>query len=1027
MKKSCYKQRDYRLKASSMMQVAVVLLLCFIMSHAAFAQSQDANQPREIKGTVTDALTKEPLPGVTVLLKGTRTMVISGDDGRYALTVPAGNQVLVFSFIGFITQESMVGDRAILDVEMREDTKMLDEVVVVGYGTQKKSDVTGAIATLSRERLENMPSASVSQLLQGAVAGLNFSVNNASANPDGDNIILIRGRNSIAASNDPLLIVDGVPFNGSLGEIAQGDIQSLSILKDASSTAIYGSRASNGVILINTKQGKEGKLTVKYEGYYSLQFISNFPRVMNVDEYITYQNIRRGGGEIDPDDPETWPGLSDYEKETAYMMNAGLYPKYYWSDLILRTGNSQRHQVSVSGGSDMTKFNVSAYMINTKGVVQRDDFQRYNLRANLTLSLAKWLSFKTNNVVDYSDESGVYPRFQDAFNKSPLLRPWNWEFPDDYSVNIMPAGPGSPNVLNPLTSMLWDDSSLQYTGTTTNSLEANFGFLEGLSYELIFNGQFRMNDKAQYVPLAARGEGRSDVSNRIRTTLLIENIAKFNRVFDEKHAVNLTAMYSWEEKADKTNGVISTGFANDFLSWYGANQSVSSLPYNPYNKTNVLSYMFRGSYSYDSRYGAIYTVRHDGASVFGKDTKWGTFMSGGVHWNMHNEAFFKNSFLAPIVNELKLRLTYGSNGNMAINPYQTIAQMDNSYPFGSNETSDYVDGGAPAPGFLPSTLGTPDLSWETTDALNFGFDFGLLNNRINGDFNIYHNITRDLLLLRTISGVHGNTSIWQNVGKTQNQGVELVINSVNISADNFTWSSNFTFSYNRNKILELPDGDDTANRWFVGQPIRVNYDYYISGIWQEHEAGLASLFGAQPGYAKYDKRGDNPIQEGYNDGDRQIIGSPEASTLFGLTNTFNYQNFSLSFFLYAALGGVKHNFLYDTNNNNGVYRDWWTPENPTNKMWSTDNQANAYVTGSNNRPRKYEKTDFLRVKDLTLSYTIPTQYIGKIGLSNLNVYVSVRNLWTITGFGGMDPELSGDRDRAVPLNRELMFGLKLSF
>ena len=911
---------------------------------------------------------------------------------------------------------------------MQEDSKLLDEIIVVGYGSQKKSDVTGAIASLSRERIENTPASSVSQLLQGAVAGLNFSVDNASSNPDGDNVMLIRGRNSIAASNAPLIVVDGVPFNGSLGEISNGDIQSLEVLKDASAAAIYGSRAANGVILITTKQGQKGKTTVRYDGYFSLQNVSNYPRVMTVDEYIYYQSLRPGGGDYDENDPNTW-NITAYELETAQMMKAGTYPTYYWSDLILRTGNSQRHQLSVTGGSDRTKFNVSALMLKTKGVVQRDDYQRYNLRANLNIEISKWMNFGTNNSVTYDDNSGSTPRFQDAFNKSPLLRPWNWEFPGDYSINLHPNGPLATNVINPIESMFYDDKKLCYSGSTTNYVDMNFGFLEGLSYKLTFNGQFRLDDKANYVPTYSSGGyggvGHAGLSKRLKTSLMLENLASFQREFG-KHSVFLTGMFSWEEAVDQTDEMIAEGFANDFLSWYGANQAAKQVttPYPPI-KTDVISFMFRANYTFDARYPITFTVRHDGASVFGEDTKWGTFMSGSVAWNMHNEKFFKNSFLSSVVNNLKLRLSYGSNGNMAISPYQTMAQMDNTYPFTSNETLDYVDGGAPTPGFVPSTLATPTLSWETTDAFNFGFDFGLFNNRINGDFNIYRNITRDLLLKRRISSVHGISEVFQNVGKTQNQGLELVLNSINISSKDFRWSSNLTFSYNECKILELPDGDDVANKWFIGQPIRVNFDYYIIGVWQEHEAALANLFGAQPGYAKYDKRSDNPNQIGYDDGDRQIIGSPDPSTLIGLTNTFTYKDFSLSIFLYTALGGVKSNQFYNNNSNNGVWHDWWSPSNPTNKMWSPINASNAYLTGSNNRPSKYERTDFLRVKDITLGYNLPKQFIGKIGLSDLNIYFSVRNLLTVTNYGGLDPEMADNRN--IPLNREYMFGLKFSF
>ena len=1015
----------------------VLTLLLFQTAASVFSQGIP------VTGTVHDE-TGETLPGVNIRVQGTTMGTVTDINGKYSITVPNRDAVLEFSFVGFTTQEMVVQDRTIIAVTLSESAFAIDEVIVVGYGTQRKSDVTGAIASLSKERLDAVPASSVSQLLQGAVAGLNFSTNTASSNPDGDNIMLIRGRNSITASNNPLIILDGVPFNGSLGEIAPGDVKSLEILKDASAAAIYGSRAANGVILITTKIGEKGKTKVNYDGYYSWQKPVNFPRIMDIDEYVYYQSLRRGGGgnDYDEEDPSTWQ-MTDYELETYLMMKSGEYRKYTWADAILRTGSSQRHQLSVSGGGDKTRFNVSAYIQNTKGVVQRDDYKKYNLRANVTIDINEWIKFSTLNSLTFSDNSGSIPKFADAFNKSPLWRPWN----PDGSINLYPAGPTDTNRINPLENMLYDDLNRKYAVSSTEYLLFDLGFvpaLKGFTYKLTFNGQFTLDDKANYMPSTTKygGNGTSEISDRIKTSLMVENLVNYQRNFD-KHTVFLTGMYSWEENMDKSNKVIGTGFDNDFLSWYGANQAAQQVSSNTFLKTDLISFMFRANYTYNSRYGMIYTVRRDGASVFGVNTKWGTFMSGGVHWNLDQEDFFKNSFLGSYVNVLKIRLTYGSNGNQAIKPYQTIAPMDNSYSMASGlsnyrdagGTIDYVDGGKPAPGFVPSGLATPGLSWETSNNLNLGFDFGLLRNRINGDFNIYRTYTHDLLLNRKISPIHGTSVIMQNIGKTQNQGLELTLNSTNISKRNFIWSTNFTFSYNECQILDLygshldddvyGDGrlkGDEANKWFIGQPIKVNYDMYINGIWQVHEAGIAAKYGAVPGYAKYD---DYNNDGQYDPADRQIIGSPEPSTLLGMTNTFKYKGFNLSIFLYASLGAMKSNTFYDNSSNNAVWHDWWTPANPTNKMWSPDNSSNSYATGTGARPKKFENADFMRVKDITLGYTIPARYISRAGFSNFNVYISARNPLTFTGFTGLDPEL--DDGRNIPLMRETLVGLKFSF
>ena len=1021
-------------KSSLFMKMFIVLImaLAFQVTNV-FANHHEVQQGITVTGTVVDN-DGEPVPGVNVTVKGATIGVITSSDGKYSITVPDRNSVLTFSFLGFKTQEITVGDQTVIPVMLLDDYLTIDEVIVVGYGTQKKSDVTGAISSLSRERLENIPAASVSQLLQGAVAGLNFTTNSSSSNPDEDNVMFIRGRNSITASNEPLVILDGVPFNGSLGEIAPGDIQSIEILKDASSAAIYGSRAANGVILITTKQGKKGKAIVKYDVYFSLQSPTNFPRMMDIDEYVYYQSLRPGGGLYDDDDPSTW-NISDYELETYRMMKNGEYPKYTWADVILRTGQSQRHQISVSGGGDKNTFNISAYIQDTKGVVQRDNFKKYNLRSNVTIDISQWLTLGTLNTFTYSDNSGSVPKFVDSFNKSPLWRPWN----PDGSININPAGPNNLNRINPIESNLYDDLNLAYTGTSTEYLLMDLGFvpsLKGLTYKLTFSGQFALADKANYMPTTTLygGIGQSEISNRIRSSLMLENLFNYQQVFNDKHSIFLTGMYSWEEKKDKSNAISGEGFANDFLSWYGTSQAAKQVTDYKYSKYDLISLMFRGQYTYDSRYGITYTIRRDGASVFGADTKWGTFMSGAAIWNIHNEEFFKNSSLNSVIYNMKLRASYGINGNQAILPYNTIAQMDNSFPFNSNETSDYVDGGKPAPGFNPSSLATPKLSWETTKVVNLGLDFGLFKNRVNGSVDIYRNHTYDLLLKRKISSIHGLTEIVQNIGKTQNQGIDFTLNSNNISGKKFSWSTNLTFSYNECKILqvygdledEIADNGklrgDLASKWFVGQPINVNYNYYITGTWQTHEASVAARYGALPGYAKYDDYNNNGI---YDPDDRQIIGSSDPSTLIGLTNTFTYKGFNLSCFLYTSLGAMKSNVFYDNSSNNAVWHDWWTPDNPTNKMWSPDNQANSYYTGTGDRPTKYENANFMRVKDITLGYTIPKKYISKMWLSKLDVYASARNPWTVTSFNGLDPEMQDGRK--IPMNRELIFGLRCSF
>lgn len=1008
--------------------LTTLMLLAATMSYAQKAVT--------ITGIVTDASTKQPVIGATVMLKGSTVGVATNTAGVYSINVPSakGGGTLVFSYLGYTSQDvPWHENKTTINVALASDMINMEEVVVVGYGTQNKSTISGAISSVGKERLENTPSASASSLLQGAVAGLNFTTNAASSNPDGDNIILVRGRNSISAESKPLIILDGAPFEGSLGEIATNDIASMEVLKDASAVAIYGSRAASGVILIGTKQGEKGKVRVSYDGSYSIQTVSNFPNVMDIDQYRDFQMMKKDvDTDFDEDDPSTW-GITQFEQQTYRMMKNGQYPNYNWRDVILRTGSSMSHKFSVSGGGDKTRFNVSAGMLDTKGIVKGDDYERYNLRANLTTDITKWLEFSTNNSGTFADNSGSKPKFEDAFNKSPLYRPWN----EDGSININPAGPEDTKKGNPLETQFEDDLNRTYSAMTTNNFKVKFGFLPGLSYNLRLSAQFSTTEKNHYIPtdiVAGRADqGKATVENRIKYATTIDNILEYKHTFNKKHDVFLTGLYSWEDKVDKTNLLTSTGFSNNFMSWYGATSAAKQTPSFKYSKIDILSLMLRANYAYDGRYIATYTVRRDGASVFGANTKNGTFQSGSLAWNVSNEKFF-----APwshVMNMLKLRVSYGENGNMGIKPYETIPNMDNSsYLQGSNGSSDYINGGNVAPGFMPSTLGTPDLSWETTRAFNIGLDFAFLNNRISGDFNYYDNKTHGLLLKREISPINGISSVVQNVGKIGNKGVEFTINSVNIQRKDFTWQTNATFAWNRNAILDIGDNydiygydlaGDLGNKWFIGHPINVNFDYLITGTWQLREAYLAGLYGALPGYAKYDDR-DNDGK--YSEYDRQVIGTPDPSYTMSLTNTFRYKDFSLSVLLYGVVGAMKSNAYYNSNNTY-IVRDWWTETNPTNEYWAAKyaSTGNKYFTGgaSSSSPDKFQCADYLRVKDITFSYNLPRKFLNRLGVSSTTVYFSAKNPWTATKFGGMDPELGTDRN--IPLNKEFMFGLKLAF
>jgi TonB-linked SusC/RagA family outer membrane protein len=977
----------------------LLLVLAMVFTLALHAQNKTANSQRTVSGTVTTTKS-EPLSGVTVKVKGTNSGTSTNAEGKFSITFRStGKHSLEFSFVGYATKEVALGEQSTVTVQLDESTKTFEDVVVVGYGKQKKSDVTGAVASISKERIENLVRTDVAQLLQGAAPGLNVSAVAAGSNPENGSVILIRGRNSISASNDPLIVLDGIPYNGTLSDINPNDIESIEILKDASSAAIYGSRASNGVILIQTVKADKGKMRVRYDAFYSFQSVANFPHLMNGDEYYEYKKGVTGIG-TDDDPAITAAELAVY--------NSGSYKDWTWKDLVMRKGYTHQHNLSLSGGSDKTTYNVSLSYLGTQGVVIQDQYKRATSRLNITSNLTKWLTLGSNTMLAYANNSGAPPSFVDLFNKSPLAVPFN----PDGSVNITPIA-DDPRKLNPIETLLWNDLKRKYSVSSNNYLNIEVPSVKGLSYRLNTGLQYESSEKNWYrgtnTGKSGALKGESETNNGSKYSYTIENILSYQRQFG-KHNVFLTGLFSVEERENKNNILNGEGFPNDFLSWYGTTSANKIRPTFVYFKTDLISQMFRLNYSYASRYLLTATVRRDGYSGFGSNKKYGVFPSLALGWNISNERFFENA--KRTINTLKLRVSYGENGNQAINPYQTLSQLGQG---------NYIDGSTSAPGFIPSTLGTAGLGWEATRSLNLGLDFGILRSKVTGEINVYKNETHGLLLKRAISAVNGVNTVFQNIGKTENQGVEVMVNTNNISNKTFTWTTNFNFAIIKTKIVDLyGDGrDDLSNKWFLGQNIYVNYDYKFTGIWQLPDSTLAKQYGASPGYARYEDLNGNGK---YDPEDRQLIGSPEPNFTWGLTNNFKYKDFTLSVFMYGKNGVRKANPYKDKSYL--IEHDFWTTSNPTNEFWSRASQANRYL-GTGNTPSIYDNADFIRIKDITVTYSLPKKLTGRANINNVKLYLTGKNLFTITKWSALDPEL--DNQRAIPLQREYIVGLNVIF
>lgn len=974
---------------------------CFLLLFLIIYGMALSAQVRTITGTVTDE-TGETLPGVNVVVQGTTTGTTTDVNGTYSIGVPANNNVLVFSYIGMITREIQIGNSTVINVTMEMETFGMDEVVVVGYGTQKKSDITGTVASVGQERLELVPNLNIAQAIQGAVPGVMMQTSSAGSAPN--EVIMIRGRNSIRASNDPLIVVDGIPYGGQLRDINPNDVKSIEVLKDASAAAIYGSRGANGVILVTTKEGLEGKPKISYDGYYSIQQFTDLPNLMNGEEFYNFKMDR------EPD------ALTQSERE---VYESGEWVD--WLDLALRNGKSTQHNISVSGGFQNTQYYVSGGITDVQGLAVNDNYLRLTTRINLDTKITDWLTLGTRTQFSYDDRSGNSPTWdgdQGVFWMNPLTKAYD----ENGKLTIYPWD-DDPYFRNPLMGTLATNMNESYQAVINNYAIVNIPFVPGLNYRINTGFRMRFLDTGNYygrdtqVGLNNRGDAstnRSRYNNNV-----IENIVNYNREFGN-HNLFFTGVYSFEENKGSSNTLSASGFPHDFLTWYSASQAELIQPGFSYNSTALISQMLRLNYSYDSRYLLTLTGRRDGYSGFGAANKWGVFPSVALGWNIANENFFTaKNFL----NELKLRASFGLNGNQAVGAYETISRLSQN---------NIVAGSSTLPGYIPSRLGEDNLGWESTKNLNVGLDFGMLNNRIVGDLNVYKSNTYDLLLGRTISAVHGITSITQNIGETENFGFEASVTSRNIVKKDFRWVTTANAAALKNKIVSLygeldEDGneiDDIANQWFIGQPIRVNFGYVWDGIWQQDEADMAALYGTQPGFVKIkDLDGDTALTAN----DRKIIGQQDPKFMWGMNNSVTYKNLTLSVFMHGVHGVTKNNVLKSDNVYNGVRRNttkknWWTPENPNNEWYMNHIDAHRMQGVSANN---YENASFIRIKDITLTYDFARGLLKNSGLDKLKVYFTGRNLFTFTNWEGLDPELDGQR--SIPLQKEYVFGINLGF
>ena len=970
-----------------------------------------------IGGKVTDE-TGQGLPGVVVKLKGTNTAVSTDSQGAYTINVPDYNGTLIFSFIGYTSREVAINRQKTINIQLQQENKQLNEVVVVGYGTQKRSDITGSVASVPKARLSELPVTNVLQALEGAVAGVTIST--SSSVPGSQPSSIVRGQNSISAGTGPYVVVDGIPLSktgGSLNDINPNDIASMEILKDASAVAIYGTNGSNGVMLITTKRGNGGKPVIRYSGYAGVENLAHI---------------------LEPRDPASYiQKYADYisqtgQTQTSPVPNSSELPNYQagktidWIKEVTQQGVMQDHNLSVSGGSPDVKYYISGDYLKQKGVVKGYQYNRVSIRSNLDINVTNYLtvgmsSYFANNNYDGGRANLLF---------ATAMSPYGNEYNANGTYNIYPM---YPELLytNPLLGLTTDQINRSVNLNGNGYAEIKFGgVLKGLKY--------RVNAGYTYLPtrvdsysgrLANTPLGAASATSSETNAYTIENLLYYNKDIGLHH-FDFTGLYSAQRRRYFTSTAAATGFVNDELSFnnLGAGATQTSTSYSDRYALN--SQMGRINYSYNGRYLFTFTARRDGSSVFGSNTtKYGWFPSAALGWNISEENFLKNS---KIVNNLKLRASYGKTGNEAVGVYQTIT---------TDGTVRSPFNGVSTIGAQASNLGNANLHWETTVGTNLGADFSLFNSRINGSVDAYKTRTYGLLLQRALPTITGYSKVWDNIGKVSNKGIEVTLNTHNIDGKNFRWESNIVYAVTRNKIVDLyGDGkSDLGNRWFIGKPVGVIYDYKMTGVWQTGEDASKQDPGAKPGDLKFaDINGDGKITA---DGDRVIQGQTTPKWTGGITNTFHYKQFNLSVFIQTAQGMLKNNADLNYADESGRRNtpseiSYWTPTNGNNSF-----QALSYT---NTRGYGYPRdASYTRIKDVTFSYVVPQKLLDKAHISSLTFYVSGRNLHTFTKWIGWDPEqtfytrgtsnsnanqsaFTADWTNNYPVTRTFVFGVNIS-
>ncbi|UHG92905.1 TonB-dependent receptor [Spirosoma oryzicola] len=993
---------------------------------------------RTISGRVTDE-TNASLPGVSIVVKGSQRGTVTDSDGRYKLDVPNGDATLVFSFVGYLPQEVRLGAQGVIDVSLKTDNKVLDEIVVIGYGTTRKSDLTGSVATVKQSELQERPAPSLNQALQGRMPGV--QVNNNSGRPGGRTTVRIRGFSSINTSNNPLYVVDGVilpqgnqnQFSNAIDYINPNDIVSVEVLKDASSTAIYGARGANGVILVTTKKGKAGEGSVTYNADFSVNTIGpNRPRVLNAREYLATEELAYNN--IQKYDPVGWNAgrytyLDPIARRKQYSANfpgvfdANLNPLYDtdWFKETTQNKLSQNHQLGFSGGSERTQYSLSLGYRNDEGLIKTSYMKRYSGRFTVDDQVKKWL--KVGGTLAYNNQSENIVDQNDAVARQivedfPFL-------PVTYQNGTYASNRDYPSAEGTFSSYarLMGRRYILNTQTTQGSLYANIALAKGLEFRSILGAnivtQEQNNSESRLLNIG--GSGTGEARNQKETFWSLSNTLTYNRQFGQDHSVTGLLGIEWQENQFFRVAALVNGFATDYFGFnnLGAG-SINPRVESDASRFAFNSYFGRFNYGFKNKYLLTLTGRADGSSRFGENNKFAFFPSAALAWRVSEEDFLKTN---PIISNLKVRTSYGLTGNAEIPNYQSLATLSSVY------STVYNDARVGGTGI--NRLANPDLRWEKTAQYDVGLEIGLFKGRVSLEADYYYRLTTDMLLDAPVPRTSGYATIRQNVGSMQNQGFEFGLNTINISRGDFTWNTTFNISLNRNKVLSLatpsdifnvggPNFTNPTNVIRVGEPVGAFWGLTRLGTWSEAEREEAAKFTSYrnnltmlPGDIKYlDVNGDKAI----TDADRSIIGNGSPKGWGSLINNFRFKNFDATLDLQFMYGNdVMLMNLHASEDRQALANSYtsvlnaWTPTNQNTPIAEIRETRAGYVTNVDSHWIK--DGSFLRGRNVLLGYTLPTQVTNRLKLNRVRFYGTVQNFFLL-----VDDPIIGDPE-VTPTNQ----------